>query len=342
MNKAINILNLTVSFQENTWSEIILEPTIETILKEIKSDKYKPQISALRLSLENGDHEFYDNYKKKLPAVTFSATFNQRRKSDNLKNYNSLIVIDIDKLQEEQIIENYNQLLKDEYVIAFWRSPSNKGFKGLVAIDFRVDNKEKNELEKLHKSAFKKLSDYFLINYNIELDNSGSDITRLCFLSFDQNAVIKPNVKKFIINNEDILLSNKKEASKKSDQKFISSKDALYNHNNRNKPLDRKLMSDIIRYLANKQLSITYTYKEWCKVAMTIANTFTYDIGLNYFLKLSKLDSSKYDVINCTNFLIDCYETRKGNINFSSIIYLANQKGYKTKNQKNGVPKEEG
>ena len=75
---------------------------------------------------------------------------------------------------------------------------------------------------------------------------------------------------------------------------------------------------------------------------MAISNTFTYDIGLNYFLKLSKLDDTKYNEIVCTNFLINCYETRKGNVNFSSIIYLANQKGYQTKHQKNGVPKEEG
>jgi hypothetical protein len=101
-------------------------------------------------------------------------------------------------------------------------------------------------------------------------------------------------------------------------------------------------MTDIIRHLTNKNKTITYSYEEWCKVAMAIANTFTYEIGLNYFLKLSKLDTDKFNEISCTNFLNNCYETRKGKLNFRSIIYLANQKGYQTKNQKNGVPKVEG
>jgi hypothetical protein len=116
--------------------------------------------------------------------------------------------------------------------------------------------------------------------------------------------------------------------------KFTSNKDALYNPLERNKQHDRKLMTDIIRHLRNKNLSITYSYGEWCKVAMAIANTFTYDIGLKYFTKLSKLDSGKYNEIHCTNFLINCYETRNGNVNFASIIHIANEKGYKTKQQK--------
>ena len=76
---------------------------------------------------------------------------------------------------------------------------------------------------------------------------------------------------------------------------------------------------------------------------MAIANTFTYDIGLNYFTKLSKLDGIKYNETHSTNFLNNCYETKNGSVNFASIIHLANEKGYNTKQQKikNGVPKVE-
>lgn len=335
------ILNLTASYQQNTWSDISGNPTIGTIIKQIKSDKYKTLITTLRTKLENGDKDFYDNYKKQLPAVTFSATFNKKRTNENLINYNPLIVIDIDKLSNEQLIENHHQLLNDEFVFSFWRSPSNKGYKGLVAIEFQFENNEIN-LDKLHKIAFKKLSDYFLNNYNIELDKSGSDITRLCFLSFDNDLVLKQTSKKFVIENEDTILPVKKDSGSKTELKFSGSRDALNNPLGKNKASDRKIMTDIIRNLTNKKKSITYSYDEWCKVAMAIANTFTYDIGLNYFLKLSKLDSDKYDEISCTNFLNNCFETRKGNVNFSSIIYLANQKGYQTKHQRHGVPKVEG
>jgi VirE N-terminal domain/Primase C terminal 2 (PriCT-2) len=338
MHSSNEILNLTVSYQANTWSDISFEPTIESVLNEIKSDKYKTQINGLRKKLENGDKDYYDNYKKQLPAVTFSACFNKKRLNENIKNYNSLIVIDIDKLDIDKIKENYNHLLNDEYVFSFWRSPSNKGFKGLVSIEFKVENLE---LDHMHKSAFKKLADYFLKKYGIILDKSGSDIPRLCFQSYDTDLIIKHTYKKFIVESEDIITTTKNKKGEKTKLKFSSNKDALYNPLGKNCQSDRKIMTDIIRKLSSQNLSITYTYEEWCKVAMAISNTFTYEIGLNYFLKLSKLDSTKYDEIICSNFLSNCYETRKGNVNFSSVIYLANQKNYQTKNQKNGVPKAE-
>lgn len=344
MHEKNNILNLKVSFQENTWTNVsAIEPTIKSVLQDIQSDKYKQQVTDLRTNLNNGNTDYYINNKKRLPAVTFSATFNINRTRENVKHYNSIIVIDIDKLEEDQIAKCYDILLKDEFVFSFWRSPSNNGFKGLVQLEF-IDIASKIDLDTMHKSAFKKLSNYFQNNYNLELDKSGSDISRLCFLSYDKQLVRKRNYKKFQVSSEDINIALPKTTSGKTRKiKFVSNKDALFNPYERNNQYDRKLMSDIIRYLTKKNKSITYSYAEWCKVAMAIANTFTYDIGLNYFIKLSRLDSAKFNEVNCINFLINCYETRNGNVKFASIIHLANEKGYKTKQQKikEGVPKVE-
>jgi len=334
------VLNLNVSYQVNTWSPISFEPSVAMILNDITSEKHKTQIDLLRIKLDKGDKEYYDSYKKQLPAVTFSATFNLKRTFEKLKTYNSLIVIDIDKLNSQQLRDCYKYLLSDEYIISFWRSPSNKGFKGLVSIEYEVEKNE-TDLDKLHKSAFKKFSDHFLELYDIELDKSGSDITRLCFLSYDKDLVLKQQFTKFLIKDDDLIVSTKIGSDKKIEFNFLTQKDKLYNPFERNDPSNRKIMTDIIRYLSKKKSSITYSYSEWCKVAMAIANTFTYEIGLKYFLKICVLDEDKYNEISCTNFLNNCYETRKGNINFSSIVYLANQKGYQTKKQKNGVAKVE-
>jgi len=335
MDETTDILNLKVSFQENTWTNVsAIEPTIKSVIEDIRSDKYKQQVTDLRTNLNNGNTDYYNDNKKRLPAVTFSATFNTNRTRENVKLYNSLIVIDIDKLEEDQIVKCYDVLLKDEFVFSFWRSPSNNGFKGLVKLEF-ADLAHEYDLDTKHKSAFKKLSTYFQNTYELELDKSGSDISRLCFLSYDTQLVKKEKFKKFRVNNEDLIVALQKTTNGKSRKiKFISNKDALFNPFERNNQYDRKLMSDIIRYLTNKNKSITYSYSDWCKVAMAIANTFTYDVGLNYFLKLSKLDSSKFNEVHCTNFLINCYETRNGFVNFASIVHLANEKGYKTKQQK--------
>lgn len=340
MQKNLDLLEKKVSYQENTWSEVAFDTTIKSILSDIKSDKHKIQVENLRQKLEKGNKDYYDNHKKKLSAVTFSATFEAKRTREHLKNYNPIIVIDIDKLDELQIKQTFEQLNNDEYVFSFWRSPSNNGFKGLISIDYQFETSE-IEIDTLHKSAFSKLSIYFLEKYNIILDKSGNDITRLCFLSYDKNLILKPKSNKFIITKDDIIYSAKSKSKDKTKIIFSSNRDALLNPLNRNNQFDRKVMSDIVRFLNNKNLSITNKYEEWCKVGMAISNSFTYDIGIKYFLKLSSLDSDKFNEVTCTNFLNNCYETRKGNVNFNSIVYLANQKGYKTKKQKNGVPKAE-
>lgn len=335
-----NILNYKVSYQPNTWSPISTELTIGTILDQIKTGKYKNQIEVLRKKLESGDVDYYDQFKKHLPAVTFSATFNSRRTKENITTYNSLIVLDIDELESLKLKSTYEDLLSDQYVISFWRSPSNNGFKGLVAINYKFEITGL-DLEILHKNAFKKLSEYFFEKYSIELDKSGSDITRLCFLSCDNLLIQNKSVYCFELAQDEIIDTVKSQVKKNVKINFVSNLDSLYNPLGKNNQCNRKIMTDIIRCLKNKKLSITYKYEEWCRVAMAVSNSFTYEIGLKYFLKLSSLDIDKYNEIVCTNFLINCYETRKGNVNFSSIIYLANLKGYKTKYQRKGVPKAE-
>ena len=334
------ILKTKVSFQENTWSKITNELTIEEVLNQIKSNKYKVQIEELRNKLKENDYDFYDSNKKKLAAVTFCATFNSDRKIESLKKYNKILIIDIDKLDEQKLKTTFDYLNEDSYVLSFWRSPSNKGYKGIVAIDYQINDTNINLIEQ-HKCAFKKLSNYFIEKYDIELDKSGSDINRLCFLSHDNFLVQKLFVKNFIIGNEDLIFSINLTENKSDKVISKSNRDALFNPFEKNIPSDRKTISNIIRYLNKNEKSITYSFYEWFRVAMAIANSFTFEIGLKYFLKLSLMDKDKFNEKNCTNFLINCYETRKLIIKFESIVYLAKLKGFKTKNLKNGVPKAE-
>lgn len=339
----IECKNIKVSYQENTWSNISKEITINETLNIIHSELLKSKIERLRKELENGNKDYYDSNKKSLPAVTFSATFQENRRKDKLKEYNQVLVIDIDKLTTEEMITVGKTLKKEAIVFSFWKSPSNKGYKGLIKLSF-IENFEKSNTDFQHKNAFNLISKYFLETYKIELDKSGSDITRLCFLSFDKQITIKERIQEFKVENSNIQIEiKKKKRNNNSTLKFSSNKDALYNSLNRNDPYDRRLMSNIIRHLNNKKLTITESYENWCKVAMAIANTFTFDVGKNYFVKLSKRDSNKFNEVNCINFLTNCYENRKGQVSFASIVFLANNVGFKTKYQKNnGVLKAEG
>ena len=330
----LEVLDKKVSYQGNTWSNLSKELTIKEALIEIQSNKHQQQVSKLRNLLQSGQKEEYSNHKRTLPAVTFCGTFVGERKKAKLKQYNFIIVLDIDKLDDSELVRCKKCLLTEPSVFSFWESPSKRGIKGLVELQFNLEVTPIN-VDLLHKSAFKKLAKYFKENYNIELDVSGSDTTRLCFFSFDPCIVIKGNIVPFEVNEADLELQVESQRKIKDKVLIVSNdRDVLYNPKDRNKPNDRYTISAIIRCLKNKKQSITYSYEEWFKVAMGIANSFTYDVGEAYFLKLSSLDREKYNETNCKNFLLNCYETRSGAINFNTIVYLANKKDYKTKKQR--------
>ena len=59
--------------------------------------------------------------------------------------------------------------------------------------------------------------------------------------------------------------------------------------------------------MTKRNLSITNSYEEWYRIALAIANTFTYEIGEKYFLKISKIDDGLkfcYNICTVTNFSI--------------------------------------
>jgi hypothetical protein len=328
------ILNQRVSYQQNAWSSLCKELTIHEALDEIKSDTHKQQVTNLRNLLKSGNKEGYNNHKKNLPAVTFCGTFDGERKKIKLQSYNSVIVLDVDKLGKEEFQQVINCFIKDKFVFALWESPSQEGIKGLVYLQFTFELNETN-IDRAHKVAFQKLSVYFKESYNIELDNSGSDTTRLCFFSFDPFLTLKDEIIGFNVDEDaNLQIVRTQEKNKSVELVHASNRDALYNPKERNNPGDRFTMQAIIRFLEKRKLSITYSYDEWYKVASAIANTFTFDIGEKYFLKLSSIDKGKYNESNCKNFLLNCYEKRTGAVKFRSIVYFANEKGYVTKKQR--------
>jgi hypothetical protein len=331
---AQDILNKKVSYQKDIWSALSKEMSISDVLKEIKSDEHKVQVQYLRSLISEGNKDAYNIHKRTLSAVTFCGTFDAERRKAKIKYYNSIVVLDVDKLDEDELLRIKNCFQSEPIVFSFWESPSKEGLKGLVSLKYTIELNNEN-LDSAHKGAFKKLAAYFREKHRIELDSSGSDTTRLCFFSFDPSLKVKEEIIEFEVTESDLLpIEAHQKKENKIELTFSSNKDALYNPANRNAPSDRYTIAAIIRYLTKRKASITSSYEEWYYVAMAIANTFTYDIGEKYFLKLSSLDSTKFNEKECKNFLTNCYESRSGSINFSTIVFFANKKGYLTKKQR--------
>jgi len=186
---------MVVSIFQN-FNEVVQNQKIIEVLHDIQTGKYINVISYLRKSLAENKMEAYERAKKSLPAFTPSATFKGGRKPEYLTDYNSLLVLDIDKLSKEQL-HNAKALTKENaYTFSCFISPSGNGLKILVKVNSSQEN---------HKEAFLLLQKYYEELLQLPIDKSGKDITRLCFVSYDTDLYLNENAAIYpVISTKDL------------------------------------------------------------------------------------------------------------------------------------------
>ena len=151
---------------------------LHQIHKLITSDKYKSTTENYRQIVDVKEaRKFKAN---NFDYVTFSGIFKKRNDKEIIKHSN-LLTLDFDHL--ENIEELKKLLLNDDYFDTelLFTSPSGAGLKWIIRIDI-------SELS--HSEYFKAVANYLNITYNIKVDQSGKDVSRACFLSYDPTAFI--------------------------------------------------------------------------------------------------------------------------------------------------------
>lgn len=322
-----SLKEINISKFKTTKSKNATQISLFQELREIKNGTYREKILECRSALENGDKALYSSLKEKLPCVTFCGIFNGGHKASDIKYYNQLLILDIDNILPNRLNAIKEVLCEDPYLLSLWKSPSGIGLKAL----FRTDN----SLE-VHRATFDAIRIYFLDNYNIELDKSGSDVSRLCFSSWDDDIYYNQIAEPY---NE---VLNFEEPSEEKEIKGLNKEVLLLKNafatEGLNKAKNRNLIKKIINYLTKKNLSITSSYESWVRVALSISYTFSYDVGEKYFLQLSEMDGSQFDFIASKNLLKYCYNRRKGSnfntVSFATIIYYANDKGFENQTKR--------
>ena len=118
---------------------------------------------------------------------TFSGMF-QTRNDKALISHSGLLCIDFDHLQNVDLLRN--QLLQDEYFETqlLFVSPSGDGIKWIIQISPPVGDLGGFS----HSNYFAAVANYILQTYGVEVDKSGRDISRACFLPHDPQAFINP------------------------------------------------------------------------------------------------------------------------------------------------------
>jgi hypothetical protein len=150
-----NPFNMPISYALNR----IKDGNSKEIVEQIRSLKDKTQLNEL---------------KKQLPGVCFNGTF-KHRSSNGLLERSGFMIIDFDDVDKAH--EYKQHLIKDSYIYSAWISPSGMGVKVLVKI----------ETTETHKGYFEALREHFNSPY---WDDSGSNIDRFCFESYDPDIYI--------------------------------------------------------------------------------------------------------------------------------------------------------
>jgi hypothetical protein len=154
------------------------------IYNAIKGDYYRERTQKLRAISDVAQARRFK--AANFDYCTFSGVFTTRNDKALIK-HSGLLCIDFDHLNNVQTL--FNQLLKDEYFDTqlLFHSPSGNGLKWIISID---------TTQTTHAEYFLSVSNYIKVTYSVEVDKSGKDISRACFLSYDPQAFINPQILK--------------------------------------------------------------------------------------------------------------------------------------------------
>lgn len=153
--------------------------TLPDVYRAITSDYLKAPTLQLRSIPRKDENRKFK--ASKFPYVTFSGTF-KRRNEDALIQHSGLIALDFDHLADVKAVKL--QLLKDpcfETELLF-TSPNGNGLKWIIPTS------TKGDLTNIE--FFDSLRYYIKSTHQIEVDKSGRDIARACFLCHDPEAWI--------------------------------------------------------------------------------------------------------------------------------------------------------
>ena len=150
----------------------------------------QPLITKIRKALVSGEKNEVSQLKKRLYSFTLSGTFSGgKRKIEHFETHSGRLQLDFDHLGYEAAGELKNHLAKDPHIELAAFSPSNTGLKAALLIP---PCQTKDD----HHMAFEAAKHYIKQNYGFEIDPSTKDLTRLFFITYDEDAFVAGNLRR--------------------------------------------------------------------------------------------------------------------------------------------------
>lgn len=248
-----------------------VKPKDVVLLDFLTSTKYKSEVLKIRSA---NDKSIINALKSKLPAVTPSGLFENKRSIANLKRHSGLMQIDIDKQDNMQLdmMETKDLLKSIDQICYVSYSVSGKGLFALIPIA---------EPQK-HKAHFMALEQDFKADFNIVIDKSCKDVSRLRGYSYDADFYINENAKVYTEILEQKPKQKPMKIIKSNIIAPINKEDNFYN---------------ALKIIEAKHIDITGSNEQWFTILCAIANEFG-EAGRNFAHLISQY-SLMYDSNRC-------------------------------------------
>ena len=173
----------------------IANTTLDKVYEFISNEKYAGKATQeLREITEHDANSCFKMMNFYFATFSCMATY---RKADSVTSITPYIVIDIDKDDlmkayagytiEEAIEDLKGKLIADKNLatVLVFLSPNGNGLKIVLIVE--------DETGLSHKEKFDAISCYISQRYGVQIDKSGSDICRACFLPYDPDCYFDAN-----------------------------------------------------------------------------------------------------------------------------------------------------
>lgn len=279
-----------------------IDITLRDAIQKIKNppDKVKADILKLR-EIGYSDKSLRKVLKDSLDYFTFSGLFKERN-AQQIQAHSNLLVIDFDlnglhKVKQpdntvaEVMITEYNipaikeRLGLDKYSLVVFISPSGDGIKVLVRIDGAG-----------HLAAFKFLEKYYLDTYGLEVDPSGKDVSRACYISYDPDPILNENAEIVIVSatpaTPAVEALPQAPEGMQPDLDFDPDTGEVYDRNaedmkkwSAEKRTHFERCKAVASRIFEKKIDITSSYEDWQNIAFSLA--IFGEAGRSLFHKIS-------------------------------------------------------
>jgi predicted P-loop ATPase len=280
---------MLISSYKNIHDKQDIDIEIDSFLEGVQSGRWQD----IALEVRNApSKEVKDAIKKRAPLVTPSGSFSER-KVDCLRKHSGFIAIDIDNLDDPAAVKE--RIGADPYLYSTFISISGKGLCLIIKIDGTR-----------HLDAFNGIAAYLYNEYQLIVDQSGKDVSRARFVSYDPFLLLNTKSATF-----------KKYLPKKKEQKH---------------PKVMFIKTDfdaMIKQMDDKGLNLCEDYSDWVRICYALVSEMQEE-GRNHFHTLSS-HSSKYNSLDCDSQFDACLknhsETKAKKSSIGTLYFHAKQNG---------------